>query len=941
MAKTHLGYVSIDGNGDTCEWTFGPNGGASYKTSNYRSTQADDWMVTPEIYLEEGQVYEFTAPAYTQSATSASKPQRLSVYVGQGVTKEAFATCLVEQTNVCAYKENAVMLRGVFKAPATGGYNFAILCDTPRNNQWGYDNTVCIPEVHVTSGMSESAPAIVTDVVITPEASGLHKATIAAKAPATDIMGLPLSGRVTIDIYRDGEKVKTLTANPGAAISVYTDNVAGMGDYVYSLVASQDNVAGPAYKKSVFIGPYAAKAPENVKILEAYQPGYVMVYWDPVTQDVNKNSISASNVTYMVYSLGKDDEGNQIFVPVLDAPVKSPNAVFMANDYPQEQKLVEYFVKASNREAEGTYARTPYIAVGNAYKLPVKYSNLADVNSHVLGTGSIVGGAGFSIVDDGEGVTSQDGDDCFFSSYSDQTDKSCYLFTGKIDLADCERPELSFHTWKLDMDDTNDIQTHILVDGEWQTITPAPDYGYADHKDMLPGCWTKVRYDLSAYKGKHVQLRFTSHHKSHLNTLIDNIRIQEVADKDLVALSIEAPAMVKAQESFDVIISLTSYGWMSAKDYTVELFRDGDIVASRPGPEIGYEGSAIVTFDNVISLFDENDTEAVFSAEIIYDGDKDASNNVTAEVTVTREVSGLPVVSDLRGELLSEGAKLTWTGYSTDGLQPMRMTEGFEDAESWGTAVDGWTMVDEDKEPILTNLSGGIKLPFASRSKLPWFVFDDTDWTGKAAALAHGGHKYLGSSSSADCDSDEGYEPPTKDWAISPKLTGEAQTISFWAKSLTSGERVQIWYSLEDTDDIKQFTPDPLFNAPVLVGYDIYRDGEKINSEPVTANEYLDEGEYSGRHTYHVVGVFDKGISELSNGVTLEQSGLEKVSYAAVSVRVDGRDIVVAGAGDKPVAIFAVDGKVIHRGKGDMRLPVLPAVYLVTVGSRTFKMLVN
>lgn len=993
VAATHLGYSSIDGNGDTCMWTFGPNGGASYTTSNYRSNQADDWMILPEVYLEEGQVYEFTAPAYTQSATSASKPQRLSVYVGQGTAKEDFTTCIVEQTNICAYKENAVMLRGVFKAPATGAYNFAILCDTPRNNQWGYNNTVYIPETHVTSGMSESAPAIVTDVVITPEATGLHKATIAAKTPANNIMGEPLTGRVTVDIYRDGEKIRTVTANPGASITTYTDNVEAMGDYEYSLVASQNGVAGPAYKKSVFVGPYAAKAPENVQILEAYQPGYVMVYWDPVTQDVNKNTLQAANVTYMVYSLGRDDDGNQVFIPMLDAPVKTPNAVFMANDTPDEQKMVEFFVKASNREAEGTYGRSPYIAVGNPYKLPVKYSDLADINSHVMGTGSILGGAGFSFVGDGDGVTSQDNDDCFFTSYSNALEKSCYLFTGKLDLADCQRPELSFYTWKLDFEDTNTIQTHVLADGVWKTITPEPDFGYANHSSMQPGCWTKVRYDLSEYKGKYVQLRLTAYHRSHLNTPIDNIRIQEVADKDLVALSIEAPAMVKADEPFDVTVNLTSYGYLPATGYTVDLFRDGELVASREAPELEYEGSAIVVFENVISLFDDNDTEAAFSAEIVYDGDKDLSNNATAEVTVMRELSELPVVTDLSGELVQEGTRLTWTGYTTADVQPMQMTEDFEAADSWATTVDGWTMVDEDKEPIITNMSGGIKLPFASRSKLPWFVFDDTEWQTKAAALAHSGHKYLGSSSSADCDSDEGYEPPSKDWAISPALTGQAQTISFWAKSLTSGERVQVWYSTEDTDDIKQFTqikgtfggstgnqtvpaswtkyevelpegamrfairsysvdrwmlmvddvtftPDPLYNAPVLVGYDIYRDGVKINDQPVTGNEFVDEGMHDGKHTYHVVGVFDKGISELSNGVTLERSGLDLIATAGMRVYADGRDIVVTGAASAPVSIVTVDGKLLHSGIGDLRLNVLPAVYLVTVGTETVKLLV-
>lgn len=996
VARTHYGYTDYNGDNDNNRWGFGA-GGASYKIQYATTQQADDWMITPEIHLEEGKVYEFTAPAYTQSATSVSKPQILSVYVGQGVTSEQLTTCIVEETEVCAYKDNPALLRGTFKAPATGNYNFAVRCTTPRKSQYSYgSNTVYVAEVHVTDGMNELAPALVTNVTVTPDATGLHKAAISLNAPTTTIMGDPLTGRVTLDIYRDSTKIRTVTVNAGAKTSYTDTGVEERGDYTYSIVATQNGNSGPAYKKKVYVGPYAAKAPENVQILEAYQPGYVMVYWDPVTTDINKNPISASNVTYMVYALRTID-GENTFVPMLDAPVKTASAVFCANENPAEQRLVEYFVKASNREAEGSWARSPFIAVGNAYKLPVKYSDLSDINSHVLGTGSLLSGAGFSFVGNGDGVTAQDGDDCFFASSADVLDKSCFLFTGKIDLADCVRPELSFYTWRLDMEDINRIQTHILADGKWTTVTPSPDFGYASLSEMTPGQWTKVRYDLSQFKGKHIQVRFTSYHRSHLNTLIDNIRIQEVADKDLVALSIEAPGKVKAEDEFDVKVNLTSFGYLTASDYTVNLYRDGELVDSQKASGLEYQQNDTIVFRKVISLFDENNTSATYSAEIVYEGDKDESNNVTAETLVLREPSLLPAVTDLTGEMTDEGIKLNWTPYTYDALEPTPFTETFEDAESWGTEVNGWTMVDEDKEPIITNMSGGIKLPFQSRSKLPWFVFDDTEFQSKTAALAHEGHKYLGSSSSVDCDSDEGYEPPSKDWAMSPALCGSAQTISFWAKSLTSGERIQVWYATEYTDDIKKFTqikgdfggstgnqtvpgtwtqysvdlpegalrfairsysvdrwmlmvddvtftPDPNFNVPVLVGYNVYRNGTLINEQPVMTGEYFDANKEFGKHTYHVKALFDKGPSELSNPAEFERPDLSSVDLTSdnkVMVKVKANDIIISGAELNPVMIATADGKVVYRGVGDTVRSVSSGVYIVTIGKRAFKVMVN
>ena len=41
------------------------------------------------------------------------------------------------------------------------------------------------------------------------------------------------------------------------------------------------------------------------------------------------------------------------------------------------------------------------------------------------------------------------------------------------------------------------------------------------------------------------------------------------------------------------------------------------------------------------------------------------------------------------------------------------------------------------------------------------------------------------------------------------------------------------------------------------------------------------------------------------------------------------------------MAVVSVDGKVLRRVTGDLRLTVTPAVYLVTVGNNTFKLLVR
>lgn len=1005
MAIINYGFTVIDGDGDGDQtggkWHSGL-GGASFKITNARSSQANDYLITPPIWLEEGQVYQMTVPAYTQSATSVSKPQRLRLLAGSEPTIEGLDTELLGETNVCAYEQDGFEMKGLYKAPASGNYYFAVHVNTPRTYAWSYaNNTVYIPSISVSGGVDAAAPVAATNVSIIPDATGQLKAVINFTTPTTDVSGNALTGYVPYVVYRDGKQITSNNYTKGGVAKTFTDTtVPEMGTYTYEIVCKYSNKPGIIFKKDVYVGPYPAAAPQNVGIIEAYQPGDVMVFWDPVTTDINKSAMPASNMSYMIYRLETVD-GVQNMVPMLSAPTKATHASFTANPDPESQRLVEYFVKASNLGNEGSWTRTPYIAVGNAYKIPVYLSNNADLNNCVVGTGSILGSASFSVFTDGEGIESVDGDNTFFASVSSFTDgRSCFLMTGKIDLADCQRPELTYWTYKLDDSDDNYIQTKVLVDGEWVNASPAPEYGNAYHRDMKAGQWTKVRYDLSAFKGKHIQLRFDAYHYTHGNNLIDNIRIEEMADKDLFVASIEAPATVDPNQEFDINVSLGSIGWQTADGFLLHLYRDGDLFETRELSGLAYNEDMLVSFTDMLTHFDAADPEAVYTAEIEYDGDVDLTNNISSEIVVVRNTTVLPVVEDLAVVQTEDGAHLTWTPYTSESAEPVEYTETFEEQESWAQSMEGWTFIDKDSEPCYTKFSAILSMPFANNSKLSWFIWDQSANSGDTDAkqdytMPHSGTKCLNQvySNRYQDDDDDYVNPYVNDWAMSPPLTGKAQTIKFWVKGWSPNEKLEVWYAEEYTDDTTKFTkvttagsngtitatkawveyqvelpegavrfalrayyrddrrmlmiddvtftPDLSYGQPVLVGYHIYRNGVKLNDEAVNGNEFVDTNLIDGSHTYHVIGVFDKGLSELSNPARLDYSGLAMVGGDEASVGVDGRYIVVSNAPLLPVAIYTIDGKTIHSGLGDIRKPVLPGIYLVHVGSVTHKLLVR
>lgn len=59
-------------------------------------------------------------------------------------------------------------------------------------------------------------------------------------------------------------------------------------------------------------------------------------------------------------------------------------------------------------------------------------------------------------------------------------------------------------------------------------------------------------------------------------------------------------------------------------------------------------------------------------------------------------------------------------------------------------------------------------------------------------------------------------------------------------------------------------------NHRTLLGYNVYRNGDMVNTGLVTETEYQDLGLDGGSYTYHVIAVYDTGDSPASNSQTVE-----------------------------------------------------------------------
>ncbi|MDE6176677.1 MAG: hypothetical protein K2F71_03960, partial [Paramuribaculum sp.] len=130
-----------------------------------------------------------------------------------------------------------------------------------------------------------------------------------------------------------------------------------------------------------------------------------------------------------------------------------------------------------------------------------------------------------------------------------------------------------------------------------------------------------------------------------------------------------------------------------------------------------------------------------------------------------------------------------------------------------------------------------------------------------------------------------------------------------------------------------------------LQGFNVYRDGVRINSEPIAENEYHDRGVKIGNtYTYHVSAVWDKGESPLSNKVEISPStGIAEVDADGFKVTTSGATIRVDGV-DGVVALYSTSGVCVGSGRasGSIEFTVSASgIYVVKSAHNTAKVVIR
>ncbi len=105
-----------------------------------------------------------------------------------------------------------------------------------------------------------------------------------------------------------------------------------------------------------------------------------------------------------------------------------------------------------------------------------------------------------------------------------------------------------------------------------------------------------------------------------------------------------------------------------------------------------------------------------------------------------------------------------------------------------------------------------------------------------------------------------------------------------------------------------------------LAGFNIYRNGQKVNDKPVEDFDFTDNTATEKLNSYVATAVYTAGESAASNTVSLELSSIAELG-SAISISADENSIVISGANGMTVNVFIPDGRNVASLKADATTP--------------------
>lgn len=962
----YIGFYSVvDHNQDGTTWTRSYSGlRYSYNMTN----AADDWLLTPPVHFEQGKDYMLTATVHA----GYSGTERLAIGFGLGTDTVGAYRQILAPTEVKGTDGTTIKER--FTPGADGDYRVGFHALSDADQYYLYLDSLSIEEA-----TSLESPDTLTDLRVTAAAKGALEATISFTAPTKAANGNALTDLTQIVVTNGNDTVHVFTApKPGEQLTC-TDTHARNGINTYTVRSYNSHGQSEATKAEAWVGIDSPLAPTNIKTLDLGDS--VRVSWNrPSTEKgIHGGYVDPATIRYSLYDASN---GMAIVVEHIKDTVYMDKKVHMESTESQGG-YIYYSLYSEARLNDTTYAEggskaSGYLRTGKPQVLPFKESvpngtSEADgcwgENNYYYSWGATTDLS----VDNDKGALA-------FTTRLADGDWSIW-HTPKVSLKGAAAPALIFSYYAYaGKDITLEVQA---MDNHYEPkVLKTINY----KNDNISDGWHRVTVDLSAYKDSRYVicgikgiLTATGEY-----AVIDDVEMRDVAGNDL-SIGLSAPSTANAGSEMKVTATVTNERANTAKGYTVDLYRDGKRFESKQGDDIGFGQSTQVVFTYTPAI---TDNSIRWQAVLNYAADDNAANDTTAVLTTKVKVSNYPTAQNVKASQADGGVQVTWDAMSDN--EGATVTDGFEDYPAWTkTDLGEWSTLDVDGG---YTYALGNTYPFTgSGYPMAYIVMNPSAWIIDNAAdstmlAPHSGRHYL-ASFDAYMTADQETSIQDDDWLISPELSGRAQTVSFYAKSVEGvyKETFEVLYSEGGTapSDFKSlaivkdapanwtlyqqalpagakrfairniskkchalFLDDVTYegNALIVDHYNVYRDSTLIGQATKDNAAFTDTAAPRGSHKYQVSVVYTSGESALSAAAVVDvTTGITELLRDGISINASAGRLSIEGATGRQVSVYDLAGSLCFSGKAGRQLSLTlnAGVYLVSIEGNTVRVVVK
>ena len=966
-------FTVIDGYDDGDTWVFRTGWDMVQSRYSFKNPM-DEWLITPPIYLEQGKLYKLTF-------TSSSKrvyPDRLEVKMGQGTSAQNMVTTLVKDT---LYTTDEYVTDVVYdfdldvKVDKTGDYNigFHAMADQPQMSDLRLD------DIRLTEVSALDCPDRVTDLTATAGAQGALNATIAFNTPTKDVDGNVLQTLDKAEIYQGGKLLATIDdIEPGKSYSTVVP--AQQGDNEYTVYVYNEKGKGLDSKVSVYCGVTVPACVSNVLLKEV--DGHPVITWDAPTVGADGGYIDPAKLTYTVLR-GADQ--TIVASDITETSFTDPYEV-------EGQTLQVYLIYAYNAAGMSKAAYSNYIVVGKGcYTVPFKESFAGASITQQPWSNTSTGSSSWWLTKDNSSVKAQDGDEGMIYFQGEGANETGFIFSGKISLAGTFNPALVTYLY-YDDKIKSDIKLKIMATSDYINFTTLKVIDYNNFEGVTG--WNKIVVPLTDFTDKpFVAVAYdatTGDGDFRHSIYLDNVNVIDNIENNITVTDFYGPASMLAGKTDDFHVVWRNDGVQAESNYTVELYQNDKKVDEYKGHTIQPGESMECVFHvTADAAMPENNT---FYAYVNYAADQYVDNNKSDVLSTTVGHINYPTVTDLTGQY-ADGVSLSWSKPQTYKAQKP-VTEGFETYTPFIIDnIGDWKLYDADGGTTYAiTYKGESKQYLHATEPMAWQVFNaheaglDTTAVKYDIFMAHEGAQAIASFSSEKTETDN--------WLISPRLSGEAQLITFYVRTTVPNfglETFEVLTSATD-DEVKSFVKMDNINgeAPYewtkisfavpqgtryfairgtsyqklamlvddvtfipengeqvemrVLGYNVYRDGVKLTEQPVNTTSFQDVVEENVTYQYQVSAVYDDGESVLSAPFLLTATGMRPLAADGVDIHVAKQCIIVSHCAGKAVKIYTPDGAVVYRAFGSREIvsvPVACGTYIVECDGQVRKFVVK